>query len=163
MRTKGVHQRQLYRQLVAAALNCAASGHANDCDDVVGEFVHVTGVDAPFSDCSNLCAGTPPVDPPSVGDCVGWLDCFNNGGQIINGGCAFGTCETQTTINCGGDAGDCPNIGDVAQPCIAFVANCHASAMCNESIDFCPKQTAASSTGACKEARFNECTIDSCP
>ena len=35
MRTQGVQQRQLYRQLVAFRLNCVMSGEAGNCDALV--------------------------------------------------------------------------------------------------------------------------------
>jgi len=157
MRTKGVHQRQLYRQLVAAALNCAASGFANDCDHILHKYIDVT-----FADCNAVCEGTPPDPAPSVGDCVSQLDCFNNGGQIVSGSCATGTCESQPEIACGGDHGSCPDFNALPQACIPFENNCHSQEMCNELIDFCPKNTPASSPKACQEARFDDCTIDSC-
>src|SRR6185369_1046499 len=159
MKTKGVHQRQLYRQLVAAALNCAASG-ATDCDNVANTYM-----DVDFQDCSDICAGLPVVDPPTVGECIGQLDCFNNGGQVIlgTGKCATGTCPNEQVLTyCGGDFGACPLINEVAQDCVAFENNCHAQAMCNEEINFCPKNTPASSPKACQEARFDDCTIDDC-
>ncbi|HEY2772667.1 MAG TPA: hypothetical protein VGK20_01315 [Candidatus Binatia bacterium] len=182
MRTKGVHQRQLYRQLVAAELNCAISGHPTDCDAVVLKYITDK-----FSDCSALCAGTPVQNGPTLGDCVSQLDCFNNGGHIVDGGCATGTCEVNTDTNCGGDLGSCPSLPqactqggtcevdtqtacdintpcpNVPQTCVPFEGNCHAAEMCNEGIGFCPKNTPASSPHACQEARFDDCTIDSCP
>jgi hypothetical protein len=126
MRTKGVKQRQLYRQLVAAGLNCGISG--SDCDSILEKYVAVN-----FSDCSDVCAGNPPVDGPTVNECIANLDCFNNGGQMIDDVCVFD-----------------------------LEGNCHAAALCNEDLGVCPKKTAASSPAACKEARANSCTIDSC-
>ena len=159
MRTKGVLQRQLYRQLVAALLNCAVSGGAGHCDQLLAKYIDVS-----FDDCSDVCAGNPPaVDPPSVGDCIGQLDCFNNGGQVVSGKCATGTCESQPELVCGGEYGSCPDFNALPQACIAFANNCHAQEVCNEGLGFCPKKTPASSSSACREARFNECTIDSCP
>jgi hypothetical protein len=127
MRTRRVKQRQLYRQLTAAGLNCAISG--GDCDTILAKYVDVS-----FSDCSDVCEGNPPVDGPTVGECVANLDCFNNGGQMIDGECVL----------------DLPG-------------NCHDTPLCNEGLGVCPKKTPASSPNACKEARFNGCTIDSCP
>lgn len=155
MRAKGVSQRRLYRHLVATAFNCAVSG--GDCDSVIAPFVDVS-----FSDCSDLCAGNPVEDGPTLGECTHALDCFNNGGQIIEGDCVFGTCESEPEIYCGGDAGDCPLFEDEPQDCIDFPANCHSATLCNEAIEFCPKNTRAGSSSACREARKNECTIDSC-
>jgi hypothetical protein len=126
-RTQGVKQRQLFRQLTAAALNCAISG--GDCDDILAKYVDVS-----FSDCSGVCAGDPPADPPSVQECIRNLDCFNNGGQMIGDEC----------------------VKDI-------LGNCHDAPLCNEALGVCPKSTKASSPFACKEAKFNSCSIDSCP
>ena len=76
--------------------------------------------------------------------------------------CAFGTCADQPEIFCEGDFESCPDIDSVSQECVEFPLNCHDAPLCNESIDFCPKKTPASSPAACKEARFNDCTIDDC-
>jgi len=156
MKAKGVPQRRLYRHLVAAAFNCAVSG--GDCDTVTAPFVDVS-----FSDCSDLCAGNPVVDGPTLNECASQFDCFNNGGQIINGECAFGTCpnEIETTY-CDGDFGSCPDFMGNPQECVEFPGNCHDQLLCNEAINICPKSGPASSPGACREARGNSCTIDSC-
>ncbi|MCA1789116.1 MAG: hypothetical protein LC667_04430 [Thioalkalivibrio sp.] len=149
----GVRERQLYRQLVAAALNCAASGEANNCDALVPIF------DA----CSDLCAGDPSfIDPPTVGECIEQLDCFNNGGQSDGEGCVFGTCEVNPEISCGLEPGDCPDVNGSPQNCIPFADSCRTAELCNEDIGWCPIEGPASSPGACREARLNSCTIDSC-
>jgi hypothetical protein len=150
---QGVQDRQLFRQLVAAALNCAVTGDASNCDSVVPEF----------SACSDLCAGTVDPNAPTVNDCIGLLDCFNNGGQIESGQCATGTCQNQPSVFCGGDFGDCPLLNGLTQACITFPGNCESAALCNHDINFCPASSPASSTDACKQARFDQCTIDSCP
>jgi len=155
VKTRGIKERSLYRQLVAAALNCGISG--GDCDDILAKYVDVS-----FSDCSDLCAGNPPVDGPTVSECVSQLDCFNNGGQLIDGDCAYGTCAEDPTVYCGGDYGDCPLFLEEPQECEPFPGNCHSAALCNEALGVCPKNTPASSSSACREARGNSCTIDSC-
>ncbi|MFN2426065.1 MAG: hypothetical protein ABR587_06420, partial [Candidatus Binatia bacterium] len=126
MRAKGVPQRRLYRQLMAAALNCGISG--GDCDAILGKYVDVS-----FSDCSDLCAGNPVQDGPTLGQCVSQLDCFNNGGLLVEGECVL----------------DLPG-------------NCHDAPLCNEALGVCPKSTPASSPKACREARHNDCSIDDC-
>ncbi|MFN2375180.1 MAG: hypothetical protein ABR538_01500 [Candidatus Binatia bacterium] len=157
MRAQGVKQRQLYRQLMAARFNCAVSGAA-DCDTITSKYIDVL-----WSDCSDVCAGNPPaIDPPTANECASQLGCFNNGGRVIfDGKCAYGTCENEPSVHCDGDYGDCPLFEEAPQACIPFEGNCHDSALCNEGI-YCPKSTPASSPGACREARHNECTIDSC-
>ncbi len=156
MRTRGVKQRQLYRQLVAAKFNCEISG-ASDCDAITGKYIEVS-----WNDCSDLCAGNPPADPPSIQQCISQLDCFNNGGQVIDGQCAKGTCEAQPELYCGGAFGSCPDYLSAPQACVRFPDNCHDQPLCNEGLGFCPNKTPASSSSACREARKNDCTIDSC-
>ncbi|MFN2426022.1 MAG: hypothetical protein ABR587_06205 [Candidatus Binatia bacterium] len=155
MRAQGVPQRRLYRHLVAAAFNCAVSG--GDCETVSDPFVDVS-----FDECSDVCAGIEVVDGPTMNECASQFDCFNNGGQIINGECAFGTCAEQADVNCGGDFGDCPLFEDSPQECVNFPGNCHDAVLCNEELGICPKGGPASSPQACREARGNSCTIDDC-
>jgi len=124
---KGAKERQLYRQLIATALNCEISSGGN-CDEILARYIDVS-----FSDCSALCAdGGSSLGDVSVGECVEQLDCFNNGGRIVDGSCVEG----------GG--------------------GCHEGELCNEEIGICPGDTPASSPKACLEANSNRCTIDSC-
>ncbi|HXC50297.1 MAG TPA: hypothetical protein VN634_05380 [Candidatus Limnocylindrales bacterium] len=153
VRVQGVQQRQLFRQLVAAALNCAVSGELADCDTIIPEF----------SECSDVCEGTAAPGSLSEGECIALLDCFNNGGTIISGQCATGTCASQPTINCGADFGACPLLNGLPQACVPFEDNCHDQDLCNEDIGFCPDQGPASSTEGCRLAQSDTCTIDSCP
>ena len=150
VRVQGVQQRQLYRQLMAAALNCAVSGI--DCDTLTGDA---------FSQCNALCAGDP-ADSLTLGECVSLLDCFNNGGQTIDGKCALGTCAHDTDIACGNESGACPLYNGLPQACVPFENNCEHQPLCNTSIDFCPGDTPAGSSNACNVAKDNSCTIDSC-
>ncbi|MFN2375656.1 MAG: hypothetical protein ABR538_03915, partial [Candidatus Binatia bacterium] len=156
MRSQGVKQRQLYRQLTAAALNCAISG--DDCDVILAKYIDVS-----FTECSNLCEGLAVApDAPSVGECVAQLDCFNNGGQTVDGKCAIGTCANDSSLYCGSDFGACPDVNALPQECVGFVNSCHDADLCNEDIGVCPTKTSASSPRACQEAGKNDCTIDSC-
>lgn len=91
--------------------------------------------------------------------CIVQLDCFNNGGDVISGKCAYGTCSGDPTRSCGGESGACPR----RRQCVPFAGNCHAQALCNENIGFCPTSTPATSTKTCNEGIYNLCTIDSCP
>jgi len=66
-----LHQRlQLVRQLTALALNCGVSGFGLDCGGNAG-------LEALFNDCNAAC-----LSNTGVGDCIGEIDCFNNGGAI---------------------------------------------------------------------------------
>lgn len=156
MRTQGVKERQLFRQLTAAALNCAISG--SDCDTMLARYIDVS-----FTECNALCAGDAPTPgAPTIGECTKQLDCFNNGGRILDGVCTTGTCASQPTLDCGEAAGTCPDFGGLPQECTDFADSCHSAPLCNEALGVCPKGGAASSPLACKEARSNDCTIDSC-
>jgi len=154
MRAQGVPQRRLYRQLVAAALNCGITG--GDCEEVMDDFLDVS-----FADCSDVCAGIPVMDGPTMNECTHQLDCFNNGGRVVMGDCAYGTCD-ETAEYCGGDFGECPPFANLPQECVPLPGNCHDAVLCNEELGVCPKKTPASSSRACQEARKNECTIDEC-
>ncbi len=155
--TRGVKERSLYRQLLAAALNCAISNSA-DCDATVGGHTDVS-----FDECNALCAGEDVGDDgPTLGACTRQLDCYNNGGEVIEGTCVFGNCSVSGEL-CGGGADDCPDINAVPQSCVDFIGNCHDAEFCQEAIGVCPDKVGpASSPRACKEARANDCTIDEC-
>ncbi len=153
VRVQGDSTLQLYRQLVAAALNCAVTGVANFCNLIIPEF------DA----CSDVCEGTAGVGAPTEGECIALLDCFNNGGEMVGDQCSLGTCASQPQTNCGGDFGPCPDFNGLPQPCVPFEDNCHDQELCNEDIGFCPDSTPATSEAACREAQSNQCTIVSCP
>lgn len=105
VRSEGGDQRQLFRQLVATSLNCAIS-EGGTCDEILGRFIDVS-----FSDCDALCRGEEVVDGPTLEECVGQLECFNEGGQVIDGLCAQGTCLEDSTRLCGGDYGACDVVG----------------------------------------------------
>jgi hypothetical protein len=95
---KGNSQLQLARQLTAAALNCiiTKSGDGDACTpftDTDGSPCGGVSVDAVWNACNAICDGDGPVtalvdldndpttDPVEV-NCIGLLDCFNNGFTI---------------------------------------------------------------------------------
>jgi hypothetical protein len=170
---EGVSQRQLYRQLVATRLNCILS-YADNCDDVMSDF----------SACDALCAGGDAPEGLDEGTCIQRLDCFNNGGTLADGKCAYGTCA-QSGEKCGADYGSCPQTCVAsdsygrctswsAEACEPFTGNCHARDLCPADTDgdrstlekpelYCFEPLgAATSTTACKNAARNACTIDGC-
>jgi hypothetical protein len=149
---EGESMRQLYRQLIAAALNCEISG--SDCDEAVQTYVDVS-----FSECDDLCADGS-EDGAAIQQCITELGCFNNGGQVIDGKCALGRCEVDESSLCGSEYGKCPGSG---QACIPFPGNCHSAILCNEELGVCPKKASASSSNACREAKGNGCTVTDCP
>ena len=75
-------------------------------------------------------------------------------------------CASDTGLYCGADYGPCPAIGEVPQECVRFDDNCASHSLCSDDLDapaqVCIKGGRASSTRICKEARMNDCTIDSC-
>jgi hypothetical protein len=159
VKTQGVHQRQLYRQLTAAKLNCALSG-ADDCDDLVSVY----------SRCDDACAEGESADRDEVTACADALSCFNEGGRLRDDGkCARGTCSVDGE-DCGGDVGECRRIdvdGDRYNDnrCEPLEDSCHDRDLCespDEALCFDPVG-AASSPKSCQDARQNDCTIDGCP
>lgn len=166
VRPDNLEIRKLYRELVAASLNCHMSGAAGDdfCDTVVGKFV-----DIEFSECNALCAGDIDGSDEELAaladDCIDQLDCYNSGGELVNGRCAYGQCDVTEQL-CGGDYGPCPPVTGVPIPllqvCERFDGNCRDEEFCQEGIGVCPDRLPQTSGRACKEAKNNECTIDFC-
>lgn len=162
VRVQHIDQRALYRELVATALNCAMSGSGGDeefCDEVVRRFV-----DVDFSDCSDLCAEGA-LDSSAADYCIESLRCYNNGGEMKRGKCAYGTCDVSRDF-CGGDYGTCPPIGVVGFPllqvCERFSDNCRDERFCQEGLEVCPGRLPPSGRSACRDAKRNDCTIDDC-
>jgi hypothetical protein len=151
-------RRELYQQLVTTALNCAISGSDN-CDEVVDDFIQVS-----FSDCNALCAGDNEVGV-DIETCNDQLTCYNRGGRILAGRCAFGRCDVTGQL-CGGDYGPCPPAGvvpiTILQTCERFPDNCRDEDFCQPALDICPDRVKSSGSRACREAKSNECTIDFC-
>jgi hypothetical protein len=149
-----VRQRQLYRQLVAFELNCVISGANNNCDTLVDIA----------SECDSLCAIGSSTEV-GVGQCIGALDCFNNGRQMIDGMCAAGTCENQPELFCGSMYGACPAYNDEPQKCVDFPGNCHDTKLCPPEGAFCfePLRRAGGQRDCFKARYRNDCTIDGCP
>lgn len=71
VRVGGVSERQLARQLTAAALNCVMSGGGPACAGV--------SIEPYFTECNSVCAGSGGL--LSVEECIEALDCWNNGGH----------------------------------------------------------------------------------
>ena len=67
----GVRERQLARQLTAAALNCVMSGGGSACSGI--------SIESFFTECNSVCAGTSAT--LTVEECIDALDCWNNGGH----------------------------------------------------------------------------------
>jgi len=160
VRTQGVKMRQLFRQLMTTGLNCAIS-EGGTCDQITSRFIDVS-----FDDCNQLCAEVPVENGPTLRQCKHQLACFNDGGRMIEGQCAKGSCAEDSETLCGGDYGDCPAVGDAPQDCERFEDSCAAGDLCTTDLtvkaEICPDKTRASSAKACQEARRNTCTIDSC-
>jgi hypothetical protein len=166
VRPDNLEIRKLYRELVAASLNCHMSGAAGDdfCDSVVEKFI-----DVEFSECNALCAGDIEGSDDQLqelaDECIEQLDCYNSGGRMVLGRCAVGTCDVTGQL-CGGGYGPCPPFTQVSvtllQVCERFDGNCRDEEFCQEGIGVCPERFPQTSGRACKEAKNNECTIDFC-
>ncbi len=156
---KGTPQRQLVRQLTAAALNCIMSNGNADCSGV--------SIDQLFADCNNVCQGIP-VAGLDVNKCISAIDCFNNGG-VYNSELAD-TCQTGTCSNNGKPCSetDLSQCG-VSNPfmawirsisCIPLENNCHDRELCNDDVGLCFEPPGpAGSARACNEARKNSCYV----
>lgn len=155
VRKEGFEERELFRQLVATAMNCGIS-EGGRCDQILERFVDVS-----FSDCNKLCAGEPVENGPSAEQCSQQLACFNEGGRMFDDRCALGTCTQDSETLCGSDYGDC-QAGD----CDAFADSCTGSMVCSTALDapakICPAAEPETSAGTCLAARNNDCTLNGC-
>ena len=181
---KGVSQRQLYRQLVAARLNCIVSnGDGNNCDALV-----------PFdlAGCDAACVAGDGADPDVVQGCIDQIDCWNNGGLYLadsncdetghgtgcneplceDAVCAFDSycCDVVWDGICAAEAADPLIVGDAcnlgSDICVGNLPDddCHERDLCdslNPDLCFDPPGPASSSK-MCKRANNDDCTIDSC-
>jgi hypothetical protein len=68
---EGVSERQLARQLTAAALNCVVSGGGATCSGISIEDL--------FADCNLVCSSSGTSGTRTVQECIDRLDDFNNG------------------------------------------------------------------------------------
>jgi len=84
---RGNQTLQLIRQLTAMGLNCAVSEIGGDCNGnmALGDL---------WTECNATCTGAP--SSLSVGQCIGLIDCFNNGGVITDDG----SCVSDENNNC---------------------------------------------------------------
>jgi len=151
---KGTLERQLVRQLTAAALNCVMSGGSdvnNICDGIsIGDY---------FGACNADCA----AGTADASYCIGALDCFNNGGfwdgaQCVTG---FGECVDMNTYEPTGPLCDSENPCAAGEICDPF-PSCHDLPLCQEDelpypdgLCFDPPGPASSPKG-CNIARKND-------
>jgi hypothetical protein len=143
---KGASELQLGRQLTAAALNCIIT-HATDATTgacvfdaagLTGAVCASVSIGPVFEACNAACPSTTalvdldndPATPDVEVDCVGALDCFNNGGSVE---------QTDSTWTCEDVEG----------------TTCHDRELC---ADFQPPG-AAGSPGECNDSRKNCVTI----
>jgi hypothetical protein len=124
---RGDQRLQLVRQLTAMALNCIVSGIGADC---AGDGA----LDTLFSECSEtVCRDDKEgATYKSVGQCIGTIDCFNNGGIVGGGAC---------------------------KPTPDGEPSCHTEPLPEEFL-LNGRPGAAGSSGACKDAReAGSCTV----
>jgi cysteine-rich repeat protein len=166
VQTRGIEERALYRALVTTHLNCLVS-EGGDCDDVLSRFTDVS-----FAECNSLCQELPVPNGPTIDECIEQLECFNAGGRVIDGDCAYGTCEDDSEVLCGPDFEPCTDLDgdeeaeDDEDECVPFEGNCADERLCSDEIDaelqICPRRLRPTTQKACLEARKNACTIDDC-
>jgi hypothetical protein len=141
-------------------LNCIVSGETGGaCDGI--------SINDVFDACNTACAAgnvEATVGTDTV-DCIGAIDCFNNGGQFDN---ATGVCTTGT---CAVGGADCSEENPCATgECIPLANSCHQTEFAdaefplpNDSLspsDPCfEKQGPAGSNDECKTANKTTCTI----
>jgi cysteine-rich repeat protein len=165
VRPEGDEQRELYRALLATTLNCLLS--EGECDDILSRFTDVS-----YEDCNALCEGDTVPGGPTIDQCIDQLECFNKGGQVIDGDCATGTCESDPEQLCGGDFGSCPGSDEDdddgeedEEECVAFDDNCADRRLCQNSdaeARLCGRRLVPRNQKVCRDARNNQCTIDEC-
>ena len=151
---KGEGQRQLVRQLTAAALNCVMTNGNANCSGV--------SIDQTFADCNQVCQGTP-VAGWDIGKCKDAIDCFNNGGQYKDGFCQTGTCSDNDKPCNEDDLSQCGTSNPFlaflnGTSCIPLPSNCHERELCNDdpSVDLCFEPPGpAGSSKQCNAANRN--------
>jgi hypothetical protein len=138
---------QLMRQLTAMSLNCIISGGSADCSDMMEDTAGL------FADCNARCDGS--MSTRTVGQCINEVDCFNNGGEYVDGACYTGYCPDTVAAYCSDD--NLSNCSDPYAGCIPFPDSCHNRDLVNEDmdLDFEPPGPAGSSK-QCNEAIKND-------
>jgi hypothetical protein len=129
IKVRGDQELQLVRQLIAASLNCEVSGGLTSCS-----------IEDLIADCNAACVGDP--SDRSVTECIGEIDCFNNGGTFDE---QLGTCTPGGAGNCHEqalplDELDLPNNDPGAGSCFG-------------------KQGPAGSPDECQQAHASPCTV----
>jgi hypothetical protein len=154
----GDFRSQVVFHLTAAALNCLANGHLDDCSD--DPLFGTT-----FAECnvSPVCDPTSDANKAAQANCVSKLDCLNNGGHpaVDVGGnflfCASGNCSDNGEWCTPNNKSLCDIPGEAT--CVP-AANCHTLDL----PDY-PNPGPAGSPKACNDAAKTACTIFSavCP
>jgi hypothetical protein len=161
---QGQKERQLARQLTAAALNCIVTNGNADCSG--------TSIETAFAACNTICANNLDADATNdaaLGDCVSQIDCFNNGGvwDGVNDFCATGTCSNDSTQGCNQD--DVTNCA-IGAECVPNPNNCHEAefgdfenvTLPNDLLaetDPCFEKPGPADSADCKAAKKTDCTV----
>ena len=164
-------QNQLFRQMTAGALNCAASGDpsCSFLDGAVGESLGLKGIT--WADCTASCIGG--ADDPIAQMCIHQIDCFNNGGIWDE---SLGCLPSGQCVDAAGNVdGYCFDENNCADG-YDCVGNCHVEEFCNLStydyfanghlvcsdVSLTGKEELgpASSSKLCNSANRNNCTIN---
>ena len=140
-------QLQLARQLTAAALNCIVSNGIADCSAT-------PLYSAIFSSCNAACAASG-SSTQTLTDCIGALDCLNNGGtRLGNGTCQTGICGDGVTA-CAANA-DCLD----GSLCGGLPNNCHDRLLINRGLGFnFEPPGSAGSSNECNDANKTACKV----
>ncbi len=143
----GQIQRQLARQLIAAALNCIMTTGDGSCAG--------TSIETLFTECNSLCFTS--NDKAVITSCIDQLDCYNNGGVYDNNYCQTGTCS-DNDMPC--NQNDLSRCGNPATASCAGTYGCDDEPLYNEDLgyDYEPPGPAGSSN-ACKKTNGNTCAV----
>ena len=99
---KGDSALQLARQLTAAALNCGVT-KSTSCGGggQVGTICSGVSIETTFNDCNATCAD-PTSTKEEITACIDAIDCFNNGGEGLEGGVCVGNtgCHDRNGAGC---------------------------------------------------------------
>jgi hypothetical protein len=106
----------LARQLLTTALNCVLTSGDYTCGGTTTDLGKL------FKTCNTACIAN--NNAGAIALCISQLDCSNNGGEIVGGKCALGTCSATKTY-CGGGYGTCPISVYPSNTCEPFPGNCH--------------------------------------
>lgn len=152
VRTQGVPEIEVARQLTALSLNCVASGYGPECEG----WVDVQDL---FHECNHTCEHPDDVWALTLGECFEMTRCFNEGGDpfSVPGTCVTGFCSDNGAPCNADDLSACTSPLDAT--CDPNPESCHNSEICLDGLGVCVPPNTPSDTRTCKKATSSACTI----